>query len=314
MIYLIFALPFLCRIKRDDTTEVCSKENGLYLRGLATLMIVLHHLCLSVNGSGILLHVGHLASSIFFFLSGYGLMKKKDLNGFWKKRLSAVYVPFVVANAIFIFARMLSHEKISLFMVICWLFGFILIDSFKWFIIVLLLCYFLYYLCFKCMKQNQLVGMFLFLTGYLILCLKMHTLAYWYIPIYTFWVGMMFEKYEKIIMENLNKYYTKWCVVFGGTFAFCMYRMIVNTNTPLEMFSTFVFLGCMILFCMKLRFASKYLLHLGKISYSVYLMQHLPIAYLPRNNQVLYLICSFISILILGELLHLFLQKIKTKP
>lgn len=119
MIYLIFTLPFLCKIKMDNTMEVCSKENGLYLRGLATLMIVLHHLCLSVNGSGILLHVGHLASSIFFFLSGYGLMKKKDLNGFWKKRLSAVYVPFVVANAIFIFARVLSHEKISLFMVIC---------------------------------------------------------------------------------------------------------------------------------------------------------------------------------------------------
>ena len=102
MIHLLILTPFFYGTKWKDQTDIYSKENGLYLRGLAIIFIVLHHIYLCIGNSGPLAHIGHLSVSVFFFLSGYGLLKKTNLDGFWKKRLVQVYFPFVLSNVIFI--------------------------------------------------------------------------------------------------------------------------------------------------------------------------------------------------------------------
>ena len=56
-----------------------SKDNCNSFRGLFALIIIIHHIAKSVS-SGIILkpftQVGYLIVAVFFFYSGYGLMKK----------------------------------------------------------------------------------------------------------------------------------------------------------------------------------------------------------------------------------------------
>lgn len=81
------------------------------LQGFAALGVILHHVTQTVTGYGqhdkgiinVMNDAGVFFTALSFFCSGYGLVtsflqKDNYLNGFLKKRLPAVLVPFLVCN------------------------------------------------------------------------------------------------------------------------------------------------------------------------------------------------------------------------
>ena len=86
MMNLLAASPLLlalwgCRPVRPLTAldrESLSLERCLPLRGLMALVVLIHHLAQNTDSGALLrvyLNVGALPVSVFFFLSGYGLMR-----------------------------------------------------------------------------------------------------------------------------------------------------------------------------------------------------------------------------------------------
>ena len=83
--------------------EYLSKQNCGALKGLMAVMIVFHHTAQCTRGGELFHsfhHFGYLLVAEFFFISGYGLMRRyagseNYLKGYLHKRLSAVCIPYL---------------------------------------------------------------------------------------------------------------------------------------------------------------------------------------------------------------------------
>lgn len=70
------------------------------MRGLAIIFVVIHH---TSTWLGYRIPIGGGGVAIFLLLSGYGLTKSFEKNGigeFWVKRLTTVFLPWVVLNVL----------------------------------------------------------------------------------------------------------------------------------------------------------------------------------------------------------------------
>ena len=113
---VLFALICIFGIKPRkgfDISAALEKEQTIPLRGILCLLIILHHLSLAVDAGGVFgmfKYVGVVAVGVFFFLSGYGIMKQSEkqgeeyLKGFLQKRVFKLVVPLVIAFVVSFFA------------------------------------------------------------------------------------------------------------------------------------------------------------------------------------------------------------------
>ena len=136
-----------------------SKDASTCLKGLACLLIVLHHWCARLNGIGcsnpiidlISLRGGITGVAIFFFLSSYGLicsqLKHRDgFLSFLKKRFIKVIIPLLVTN---IFWFVVRHEDKGFVYSLLQIFNiYDLLDPVTWFCNVIIVCYLLFYFSF----------------------------------------------------------------------------------------------------------------------------------------------------------------------
>ena len=114
-VLLFFVL--LISIFKNRNDEGFSKDATLPLRGVLALCIVLHHLSLrlmymipeaSFFNLSEFIKWGEPIVSVFFFMSGYGLIKsflKKGTNyldGFLTGRLSKIMIPYIICCVLYI--------------------------------------------------------------------------------------------------------------------------------------------------------------------------------------------------------------------
>ena len=102
---------------------------------------------------------GVLFTGLFFFCSGYGLivsMKEKEnyLQGFLKKRLPAVVVPFYICNLLFVLVNLLLGSQVNLFELVLGLTGIVMWNDQMWFIVELAILYILFYFSFRKRKSD----------------------------------------------------------------------------------------------------------------------------------------------------------------
>ena len=140
------------------------------LKGAAATGIILHHLTQNVTKYGshpmgpvtFFNEIGILFTSIFFFLSGYGLIRsyfsKKDyFSSFLQKRLPHVLIPFFVSNVIYYLGLGIyfgylkdfyhGHADSALDAVVS-LSGFLLLNTNTWFLVEITILYLLFYLIY----------------------------------------------------------------------------------------------------------------------------------------------------------------------
>lgn len=126
---------------------------------ICCLMVFFHHFYL---GNPWVSSLGRTACCVFFFLSAYGITKSLNrkntgITDFLKRRLSKIYIPLLIVNAITMIAFMMikGFGNIPIFSVFCnqittvqadslsilYLFDIKQMDSVTWFIDVLLIGY-----------------------------------------------------------------------------------------------------------------------------------------------------------------------------
>ena len=181
--------------KKDEFNEdFLSLDAMKSIRGIAAIGVILHHISQEYffQEEGILslfVNAGAYFVAIFFFCSGYGLLKsfdsKKDyLKGFVKKRIvKAIVIPFYVNVLIYALFYFIFKIPLAKTQWVTNLIGATMMNRYAWFPIVLAILYLLFYLCFRFIK-NRYVSfgiIFVFIIGMGILfCFEGH---------YAWWAG-----------------------------------------------------------------------------------------------------------------------------
>ncbi len=292
------------------------------LQGTATVGIILHHLVQEVTDYGAVWkgpvthmnYMGILFTSVFFFSSGYGLLKSYEtkpdyLEGFLEKRLPAVLIPFFASNIIYFFAYGVYGGRIHRVTdTVTSLVGFSLLNTNTWFLVEIILFYVVFYVLFKRMKKTEcalwsMVG-FVFLTMVISLLLG-HDKSeinghwfmgeWWYNSTIVFAVGMLVARYEKSVLEFAKKNYKWICPVmllgFAGMFLLSEY-MVQNVGyyceweghrgylekaltALVQSITCILFALSVVMICLKVRFYNKIIAFLGKISLALYIIHDL---------------------------------------
>lgn len=173
--------------------EVASVEVMKSLKGLAAIGVILHHISQhdifqNSHTMALFCHTGHLFVAIFFFCSGYGLIKSLDkkpnyLNGFVKNRIcKGIVLPFYVNVLIYGLFFYFAGASLPTAQWICNAVGLTMMDVYAWFPIVMAIIYLAFYLVFKNVKnRNVAFGIMLAVILFLgaVFCINGH-FAWWH--------------------------------------------------------------------------------------------------------------------------------------
>lgn len=314
---------------KNYNTEFLSKPVTDCIKGLCIVVIIIHHISLRMQPPKLMLPYtcfGHLAVSIFLFLSGYGLtmskLKKENyLNKFFSKRLSKVYLPFVLVNAITLLLLFFAlNTKFSVIQTILYLSGINLIDSTQWFVIAILLFYVVFYFSFKFFKPEIAPKIILiYAFSYFLILIFFRLGEWWYNTVFCFPIGVYIALYYNKFIDFMKKHYAAICLSSLISFALFFYLGHLIPTVFSAFFNTissicFVFLTLSFLF--KVKINSKPFIFIGGISYEMYLI-HMKI-FVPYFGYVKikesYTVYIYLALVILVSLLFSKLFKLIRRP
>ena len=172
--------------KKDQFhTDSTSLDVTKCLRGLAALGVILHHIsqegAFQRAGGGygkpgelsIFVNYGFKFVAIFFFCSGFGLIKslmtkENYLDGFLKKRVvKTILIPFYVNVLMYGVWHIICGDKFPPAQWICNLLGLTMMNTYAWYPVVLILLYLAFYFIFKYIKNEKLRFVLMFLVIFL---------------------------------------------------------------------------------------------------------------------------------------------------
>lgn len=208
-------------------------------------------------------------------------------------------------------------KQFSIFGIFCCITGIILIDSYKWFVILILLEYLIFFFVFKNIKNEKFAILTITCMNILfILILYQKNVAdYWYNSILCFCIGIFFAKYEEAIICCIEKYYYIITALFSGLFIFTFYLYsLTNFQSHIIVcICNILFSISFILIMMNIFLTNKLFYNIGLFSYEAYLLQYLWFLYIPKTNIVIYSVICIVGTLISGYLMQSVLNMLSHK-
>ena len=260
--YLSYTIYFICLLlfiwgirvapKGGFHSDYLTKDVMLSMRGFAAIGVILHHISqeelFQTKGElSLFLNAGYLFVSLFFFSSGYGLVKNLDtkpdyLNGFLKKRLPVVIVPFYVSVVFYGIFDLITGNRLEPIQWVTNIIGVTMMNEYAWYPIVLAILYVAFYFIFRgnASRVRKFIYMLIVIIGMgMIFCVGGHFLWWagseenwwmneygadadkWYLQMKVFWfsgewwvnsqiaflLGMIYETYEEKITGFFMKRY-----------------------------------------------------------------------------------------------------------
>lgn len=198
--------------------NILNKEVSNKWKGIAALGVVASHtLPVSTYSFLAYLTVGHLWVGIFFFLSGYGLSfsyrnKKNYLKGFLWSKIKRIYIPFVIAQILYLFAIRMAWNRLLLS--IPKVFGLGLVNSVLWYILEILVLYILFWAEKKIIKRenDDIIWIFLIVSFIFVLVIIdaiFEIGPFWYVSSITFLIGYLFGNRMDRISCKIDKFIEK---------------------------------------------------------------------------------------------------------
>ncbi|MCE8568610.1 MULTISPECIES: acyltransferase family protein [Bacteroides] len=215
--FLSFILLLLCIIAQHQHSNrrLCEKHNLTdSVKMIAAIAVVvchlftfyMHHPAWAAESQ-----FGSLSVSIFFFLSGYGLMcsyslkGKKYLEGFCIHRISKIIIPLLTAYIIYIpILRLINHTG-GIIEAIQRLFSSNPLLPYSWYVTEITLLYLLFYLVMRFIPRYKLPALSLAIV-FMLAGMLLAGLPHWWINASPcFIIGLWYYKYEHPIMNQMNK-------------------------------------------------------------------------------------------------------------
>lgn len=278
--------------KGEWNDEYLSLKQTQIIKGFCAVGIILHHCSQRtaaswlkskyiIHGLDFFVDIGYLFVALFLFFSGYGLYKsykqKQDyFRDYFSKRILPILIAYLTTSLIYYLYKQVS-------------------STYTWYIVAILVCYILFYFAFKYIKKEFISYLIVLLgiTIYSIICDFFMLGGWWYNTIGIFFIGLVFAKYEKNIINVIKKVYlpsllvaiiaTIVCRYYGRYYENELYSIVKESTyfwhslyVILYRFAAGVcFTLLIILISLKCKFNSKVLEFYGNISLEFYLIQGL---------------------------------------
>ena len=319
---VLLATGAKCYGKDQWNEEFMTLKQTKYLQGFFAICIMLHHIgqetCASwlaypvIPGLELFVPIGYFFVAVFLMCSGFGLYKsyklKADyLNGFLKNRVLPLILAFYSTGLIFFLTRILMKEKMNGWQIFCYISGWGLPNPYAWFVVAMPYFYICFYLSFRFLKKDwmKILGTVsgVFLYTFLGTCINHNNYwmrgQWWYNCVHLFWIGILFARFEKPIVEKIKKHYLVYLIlVIVGTYAFFRVSQIAQAvfsyygeyNRSLshlmvvrnrwiclitEMLASACFVFSVLLLNMKLKIGNRFLEFMGTITLEFYLIHGL---------------------------------------
>ncbi|MBR3058465.1 MAG: acyltransferase family protein [Clostridiales bacterium] len=177
--YFLFVLVLWGGKNKFGTKEFhddyASLDTMKSLRGFAAIGVILHHISQETlfQESKVLsgfVNAGAYFVALFFFCSGYGLIKSLNtkenyLKGFVKNRIvKSIMLPFYVNVLIYGLYLYISKVKMPAAQWICNFTGLTMMNQYAWFPIVLTILYFAFFFTFRFIKKRPICFAVIFLV------------------------------------------------------------------------------------------------------------------------------------------------------
>lgn len=328
MAYAIFPISILLSCKVASEKEIIIPiDEGRYLKGIAAIFVVLHHLAQRI-GINIMtipyIEIGKYAVALFLALSGYGVMnslknKKNYLNGFLKSRIAKVYVPFILSNCIFLCIKYLNNENFDMLQIIKYILGIELIDSSMWFIIMIMVCYVIFYLIFKFtdIKSGMITFTIINILYFLIAIYLKVSVVYINIS-FCFLIGMYLSYREEMILIKINNgnilkvLITLILLIVTRVIGICISDKYLFIDMIFNNLSTIFFVLMLVILLRLISFKLNIYSFIGMISFSIYLLHNkIMYIFIDSNKSVTKMIVYFTSLLFASIIFNKLICKIK---
>lgn len=239
------------------------------IQGFCAICIIAHHFVqpfvYSGQGAGalsILALIGFIFVGVFFFFSGYGLLKsyktKPDyLNGFLRRRMPVILVPLYIVNTILTVIVLATGGVMyndnnplvmgmdTIFFRITTFLGITLMNSNAWYMITIAIFYIAFYLAFKYSKNEEkafkIMGIFSVIyiiagtaAGHGFFWLQGE---WWYNSSLLLFIGMYVAKNEEKVISFIKKRYAALLTISGVctivlTFVAIVAAMMISYYRP----------------------------------------------------------------------------------
>ncbi len=156
---VLFLWGMSAKFRGQIHTDYLSLDATKSMCGFASIGVILHHISQEevFQSSGelrLFLNSGYMFVSLFFFCSGYGLLKSLDtrpgyLDGFLKKRLPVIVVPYYTSIIIYGIYNIIAGNRLEGLQWVTNLLGITMMNEYAWYPVVLAILYIAFYLIFK---------------------------------------------------------------------------------------------------------------------------------------------------------------------
>ena len=233
---LLFPALFGIKIRKENKTELLTKEESGFIKGVSALMVFLSHsqAFLAKNGqNGIVLKpfsvLGGIGVLLFFFLSGYGIYKgyadKEPTFKYWKNRIFKVLIPALIIS--FLSASIILFIKAGK-IGIAQLFKDAI--SSQWYVDVVMLEYLIFFISWIIAGKKKGILLTISIIGSIItgaVFWKIGLNERWYNGLLLFPAGMLFGLLETTIVRAQKKY--KLITLFVSLVGFALTGFLFST-------------------------------------------------------------------------------------
>ena len=316
----ILIFLFMCIItirKSTNKKEKLSKDIFCILKGICALFIVLGHISQKANSGFIFSYLEYfstLAVSLYFFMSGYGLIKSYHKKGSeyldkgLKNKIIKLIKEYLILSLFFWILRNAINDELSAKE---YLLSFINGQPciyYSWYMIEIILIYIFFYLSSRLSKKDDkknIIICSIFLIILSLIYIKTDYKFYWYNSNMTFIFGMIYAcYYEKIrnFIKKKNLFY-----LFTIILLFILSFMLTFYNKIFYQIAGIFFVQIILEFINKFKLKNIFFEILGKNSLNIYLLQGIVIFSLRSDlifieNDIIYCSCCIIFILLISIL------------
>ena len=282
----VFLILLLSGMHPRTQEPFMSKTNTMSLRGLAILVVVIHHLGQRLDDSLPLMvyllnfFIGYLAVGLFFFLSGYGNFifisrnekaSTRDKFSWIVRRFIDLLVIFYVAEAMALVCEVLTRQDLKPNL---WgLITFSLPNWDTWYIKIQLLLYVLMFIAWipsKLTKIHRILLLTMLVSAAIIIMNVCGLSDYWWNTMLCFPAGALLAHYRSQAESWLRRYWLiSGCVctaVFG-----ILFLLTYKGNTLIGIPTTVMFCGAILCWNFALHIQSPVLHWLGTLSFEIFL-------------------------------------------
>lgn len=325
---LIALIPFLLLLPAAGTGDFfnpAERSVTVRYRGFFALTVILHHMAQRVNAKGLLwiyFDAGFLAVAMFFFYSGFGLMKKGIMQreGFFRKRVPQLLIPYVITMAVYWIMYCLAGDVKSLASLLSEHFHNESGISFLWYVFAYLAWILFLGISLRFMNRDRQIlyaacGFALGFTGFGV---RVIPDFFWvYDTVIMIPLGCAWAYYEDSIISRIQNCYRTVLTVSLLLFFISMpghWHPVLRV--PSYMISSAAFMVFLNTVTMKRKPQGKVLSFLGNISYEIYLLHGIPVTFGRYfiANEALWTLAVLIIAVISAYLMHMLASVTWKKP